>query len=140
MILILSKERHFERTNECSNPPRNRDSFRSFVVLPLSSQFGRTQKLVCFLLMNPRQLEKCKIEKCKIVGRARKRHRPSCLRRELRAARAGTGRSEPKVKAKGGGLSIGQHEGSSMQRLESKTLPNQMLLMTPIPWDPRKSL
>ena len=37
---------------------------------------------------------------------------------------------------KEGGLNIGQREGSNMQRIESKTRSNQLLLTTPTPWDP----
>ena len=41
---------------------------------------------------------------------------------------------------KKGGLNIARHEGWSMQRNESETRSNQLLLTTPIPWDPLSSL
>ena len=37
---------------------------------------------------------------------------------------------------KEGGLNVGQREGLNMQRIESKTQSNRLLLTTPIPWDP----
>ena len=40
---------------------------------------------------------------------------------------------------KEGGLNIGQHEGLSMETIESRTRSNQLLLTTPIPWDPLSS-
>ena len=39
-----------------------------------------------------------------------------------------------------GGLNIGEHEGLSMQRIESKTQSHQRLLTTPMPLDPLGSL
>ena len=37
-------------------------------------------------------------------------------------------------------LNIGQHQGLNMWIIESKPHSNQLLLMTPIPWDPLSSL
>ena len=42
--------------------------------------------------------------------------------------------------SKEGGLSIGRREGLSMYGIESKARSNQLLLTTPIPWDPLSSL
>ena len=37
-------------------------------------------------------------------------------------------------------MNIGQHEGLTTQRLESKTPSNKLFLATPVPWDPLNSL
>ena len=48
----------------------------------------------------------------------------------------GGGVSRPCPVPRRGCLNIGQHEGSNMWRVESKTQSIQLLLTTPTPWDP----
>ena len=67
---------------------------------------------------------------CSILGDA------GLLRQRLGLPGAGAGGLRgAKGGPKEGGLNIGQHEGLNMQRVESKTRSNRLLLTTPIPWD-----